>query len=148
MLCEVENVWARSENTASSCPLFYSWKCPPASYKPMQNTELLFCFVFNKGNNQVSKVLFTLCLGDQKGLCCWDRADVVFIVEDPLLASQCSWGTKDWSLQLIFLIGCLEEMGPDSPRKCLLFYVAFTALSILTVFCCYFTVCLKSLMWL
>lgn len=85
MLCEVENIWARSENTASSCPLFYSSKCRPASYKHMQNTELLFCFVFLTKETEVSKVLFAVCPEDQKGLCCRDRADVVFIVEDPPL---------------------------------------------------------------
>lgn len=49
-------------------------------------------------------------------------------------------GNKDWALQVIIVVtGCHEEMGPDYPRKCPTFYVAFTALSILTLFHCYFT---------
>lgn len=48
-------------------------------------------------------------------------------------------GSMDWGLQLIFPIGGHEEMGPDCPSKCLMFYEAFTALHILTVFY-YFTV--------
>lgn len=73
-------------------------------------------------------------------------AGLLVISDDTGLPVQLR-GTKDWGLQLIvFLIGGNEEVGPNYPSKCLMFYEAFTALYILTVFYCYFTVSSKRLM--
>lgn len=54
----------------------------------MQNTELLLFFLTVKqrkrGGGGDTKVLFAVRLEDQKGSCCRDMADVIFISEDPL----------------------------------------------------------------
>jgi len=86
------------------------------------------------------KALFAVCLEDQKGSCYRDMADVAFVSENPLLRPWHWPPSAAQGLQLIILaISCHEEMGPDHPSKCLTFDLAFAALSVLTVFRCYFT---------
>lgn len=91
---------------------FYYLKSPPASYKCMQNTELLFgwlvfglvlwvcfcccCFNSKTKERRRRKALFALCLEDQNGSCCRDGWSHFYQWESssaPItLASQCSWG--------------------------------------------------------
>lgn len=64
---------------------------------------------------------------------------ILLCARDTALSVQLR-GSKDWGLQfIIFLIGSHEEMGSDYPSKCPMFYEAFTAPHILTVFYCHFT---------
>lgn len=103
----------------------------------MQNTEVWgvvlvlfawFCFGFDFFTVKQRK------WGDKGG-----SARILLCIHDTTLPVQLR-GSKDWGLQLIiFLLGSHEEMGPNYPSKCLMFYEAFTALHILTVFYCCFT---------
>lgn len=112
-------------------------KSPPGGYKCVQNAEVWgvvlvlfawFCFGFDFFTVKQRK------WGDKGG-----SARILLCIHDTTLPVQLR-GSKDWGLQLIiFLLGSHEEMGPNYPNKCLMFYEAFTALHILTVFYCCFT---------
>lgn len=145
--CEVENVWARSGTAVLPVMSFYSSKTPPASYKRMQNTELFVVFLTVKqrkpgGTWQKYCLQYILKIKKAHVAEIWLMSFLsvrILCTHDTGLPIQLR-GNKDWSLQLIiFVIGCHEKMGPNYPSKCLVFYVAFTALSILIVFHCYFT---------
>lgn len=124
---------------------FYSSESPPASYKCMENTELLLFFLNSKTKEtggQRHCLQYVLKIKKARAaeirLMSFLSVRILLSTRDTGLPTQLR-GNKDWSLQLIiFVIGCHKEMGPDYPSKCLMFYVAFTTLCILIVFHCYF----------
>lgn len=154
MLCEVENVWARSGNTFSFSPWchFILWKV----LQPVTNAckiQSFWGFVFGFafftveqrewGGRQRHCLQYVLKIkkarAAEKRLMSFLSVRILLCTHDTGLPMQ-RRGNEDWGLQLIiFVIRCHEEMGPDHPSKCLTFYIAFTALLILMVFSCYFT---------
>lgn len=140
MLCKVENVWARSGNTFAFSPL-----CRFILQKVLQSVINAckiqsFCYFFlnsktKETGGQRHCLQYVLKIKKARAaeirLMSFLPVRILLCTRDTGLPMQLR-GHKDWSLQLIiFVIGCHEEMGPDYPSKCLMFYVAFTTLSIL-----------------
>lgn len=101
-----------------------------------------FCYFFKKQNkgNTGTKAPCAVRPEDQKGSCCREVLDVIFVRGDPPMtqASQCNWGAITTGLRWITFVGCREVMGTEYPSKRWMVSAAFTALSVLSLFRCYF----------